>query len=909
MSSNMTWRWKAALAASSALVAVASPAFAQTHAFDIAAQPAGAGVQAFARQADVQVLASEDVTRNLRTSAVKGQFAADEGLNRLLVGTGLEARQTGPGSYALVGSSSAEGPSAANPATSVDTVVITARAGVQQRTRASTSYSITVIPQEKLREEGVSSVADSLRKVPGFWVENSGGEASANVRARGIPVDGYASVQLEEDGLPIQHDPGLGYLNVDQSFRLDETIDQIQVVRGGPASIFAPNAPGGLVNYITRKPGDVASGLVKATVGDDGLYRADFWYGGPVGDWKVGVGGFYRTERGARDPGYNFNDGGQFRIKASHDIARGQIELDYKHIDDHVGFLPDTPFAATASGGVTGVAGLNPVTGILAGPETAKISVRNAQGLATFDATQGTAVKLDQFSAHLLQDIGDGWRLDDHFRLRSTDQQRIGLFPANVQTGAVRISQLNSQVLPLYPTAAALQLRYLDNGAAFTANQNGNGLEVDDAARQVSLTEREVIDDLRFSRQFHLGGQVHDVSFGGYFMNAHETFNRYSAVVMMDVQNHARLLNLLAVNAAGAVVATATENGVLRDGSEFADGRGEQTTFAAYASDEWSITDALRIDAGVRYESMNTSGSSQGTATVNLNQSPTVADDSYLTGNGVYTPYSRHFDTVTWTLGANYQIDPRQGVFARATGAQRGPSISDFITNPTNTPVINRTEMYELGYKYSRPFIDIFATLFDTEFHNYGVGETIYNAATQGFVSQTYYANTRDYGLELDGTLRPFDHTELAFTGTFQQPTFTSLRYTTLNGGVLTALDYNGKQLLRIPKVSLAVTPAIYLLNDNLRADLSVEYFSDRYADAANSQKLPAYTVLSASARYNFTPNLTLYLNAYNLTNAIGLTEGNPRSGELLSTQAGSPVFIARSIVGRTVKASILYRF
>ena len=61
--------------------------------------------------------------------------------------------------------------------------------------------------------------------------------------------------------------------------------------------------------------------------------------------------------------------------------------------------------------------------------------------------------------------------------------------------------------------------------------------------------------------------------------------------------------------------------------------------------------------------------------------------------------------------------------------------------------------------------------------------------------------------------------------------------------------------------------------------------------------------------RYKLSPDLTFYLNGYNLTNEIGFTEGNPRSGELLSSQAGAPVFIARSIVGRTVKASLLYKF
>ena len=88
-----------------------------------------------------------------------------------------------------------------------------------------------------------------------------------------------------------------------------------------------------------------------------------------------------------------------------------------------------------------------------------------------------------------------------------------------------------------------------------------------------------------------------------------------------------------------------------------------------------------------------------------------------------------------------------------------------------------------------------------------------------------------------------------------------------------------------------------------------MEYYSDRYADAANTQFLPAYTVVDMSVRYNISDNLTFYLTGNNLTDAIGLTEGNSRSGELLSSQAGAPVYLARPIVGRTFRKSLLYKF
>lgn len=921
MSTIFGSRARFGLMATSALVAaIASPAWAQSHSFNVAAQPAQSGIAEFARQADVQILVTADAAKGLRTNAVKGQFDTAAGLKVLLKGTGLEAKATGEATFAVVraqGSTSVAvsrtpTPTVQDTATSVQTVVVTGRVGVDVRTRADTSYSVSIIPQEHLRETGVSSLADSVRNVPGFWVENSGGEASANVRARGIPVDGFASVQVEEDGMPVQHDPGLGYLNVDQSFRLDETISQIQVVRGGPSTVFASNAPGGVINYITRKPTEEFQGLAKLTLGDDGLYRGDFWVSGAVGGgWTLGAGGFYRLEDGVRYAGFPLNDGGQFRVNAAHDLGNGKVEFDFKHIDDKVGFYLPIPIAANGSGGVTSVPGFNASTGTMSGPAVESLKLLTPNGNFNFNLNNGTEVKLDQFSAHLIQNLDLGWTMDDHFRMRSTTQNRIAFFASVVSPAATLGASLLPSVQAIYPTAASVQFRYSPSPSTFlTSTSNGNGLAAEDTARQVSLTEREVMNDLRFSKKFDLFGQTHDVSIGGYVMAAHETFDRYAAVLLTDVKSQANLLDAVAVDANGNTLGVASGNSVVRAGSEFANGEGNQQSVAAYFADEWQVTNQLRVDVGARFEQMHTTGTAQGSKTVNLGLTNTLADKSYIEGNGVFTPYSKTFHDLTWTVGANWQFDPAQGLFARYTRAARMPSISDYITNPTNTgPVVSHTDMYEAGYKFSRPIVDLYLTLFDTDYHNYSVGQTTFNAATSSFVNSTYFATTRDYGVEFAGDMRPLHWFSVPFSGTLQNPTFTSLKYTVLSGGALTTIDYNGNQLLRIPKYSFTVSPTVQLLDKRLRAQVSIEYYSDRYADAANSQLLPAYTVVNFNARYKIANNLTFYASGYNLTNEIGLTEGNPRSGEIQSSQAGQPVFLARPIEGRTFRMSLLYTF
>jgi outer membrane receptor protein involved in Fe transport len=77
----------------------------------------------------------------------------------------------------------------------------------------------------------------------------------------------------------------------------------------------------------------------------------------------------------------------------------------------------------------------------------------------------------------------------------------------------------------------------------------------------------------------------------------------------------------------------------------------------------------------------------------------------------------------------------------------------------------------------------------------------------------------------------------------------------------------------------------------------------------ANSVILPHYDVLNASARFSITDHFDVYGYVDNVTNSLGLTEGNPRAGELQNADAGANTFIARPILGRAFRVSLMYRF
>lgn len=803
-------------------------------------------------------------------------------------------------------------------AKNLNSVVVTARSGVDTRTQAETSYSITTIDEDRLRMQAPTSVTEAMKSVPGFWVEASGGEASGNIRARGIPVDGFGSVNLLEDGIPVQHDPALGYLNGDQAFRLDETIDHIEVVRGGPSSVFYSNAPAGAINFIPRQVGDTAEGLIKYTVGNYDLNRLDFWYGTPIGDgWKLSTGGFFRVDDGIRSAGYHANDGGQVRLTLSKEFEHGKISFDYKYLNDDVALYLGIPMRTTADGKIHAVPGFNGNYGTLAGPETEHVLMEEGNGdLYNFDNSIGTSVRRNQFTMKFDYDLPADWKLAESLRYDNTDTQRNGVYPNTVQDASVLYTQ-NQALLANYPGAVGYQLRYHDNGQVYDAG-SGKQLSIVDGLRGVTMPVQEVISDTRLLRKFDIGDQSHDVTLGYYYAHFNQGFSRFSSTMLTDAGDNARVLDMVAVNAAGQPVGTLNDsNGIYKYGYEWANAAGSSTTNAVYASDEWQVTDQLRIDGGVRWETVHVSGATemQTPQPVNLG---TFSTSGILTGSGQFYHYDQSFNKLGWTLGANWQFSPESGIFARWTPTFRLPNLSNYIgagivqgktsTYPT-TPITQTMKLGEVGYKFSNRWLDFFATAFYTKYDNVGFSNYVFNLNTGASTNQQGYASTKTTGLELETTWYPSSLFDVQLSATYQDPKYQNLRYTQLVNGAPVLLDYVDNQLIRVPKVSYRMVPGLNLLDGKLRLQLAYEYEGRRYVDTANSVVLPSYKVLSASARYAVNQDWTVFFYADNLTNSLGLTEGNPRAGELASADAGASTFIARPILGRAFRLAAMYRF
>ena len=94
-----------------------------------------------------------------------------------------------------------------------------------------------------------------------------------------------------------------------------------------------------------------------------------------------------------------------------------------------------------------------------------------------------------------------------------------------------------------------------------------------------------------------------------------------------------------------------------------------------------------------------------------------------------------------------------------------------------------------------------------------------------------------------------------------------------------------------------------------LRFFATYTHIGVRYSDIANQEVLPAYYTLDAGAVAEIGHNFEVRLQGTNLTNQIGLTEGNARIAVGSGSGIANNFEMARPIFGREVNLNLRYKF
>ncbi len=160
----------------------------------------------------------------------------------------------------------------------LDNLLVTA--SLQPISINDVASSVTVITREEIEQKQVKYLAELLRDVPGFAVNQSGGAGSqTQVRVRGAEAN---QLLVLIDGVRA-NDPAASS-EFQYQLALTSNIDRIEIIRGPQSAIWGSDAMAGVINIIRKKDVDnnYLSGKLEAGSFDTVNAAFDGGYGGEV---------------------------------------------------------------------------------------------------------------------------------------------------------------------------------------------------------------------------------------------------------------------------------------------------------------------------------------------------------------------------------------------------------------------------------------------------------------------------------------------------------------------------------------------------------------------------------------------------------------------------------------------------
>lgn len=137
--------------------------------------------------------------------------------------------------------------------------------------------SVSVITSEQIRDQGVDNLAQALRYAPGVNGEPFGFEPRTTfIRLRGFDA---TTTGLYRDGLQLRNPRfAVGY-NIELY-----GAERVDVLRGPASVLYGQGNPGGLINYVSKRPKPYTFGEAELEVGSFDQFQGQFDVNGPVTD-------------------------------------------------------------------------------------------------------------------------------------------------------------------------------------------------------------------------------------------------------------------------------------------------------------------------------------------------------------------------------------------------------------------------------------------------------------------------------------------------------------------------------------------------------------------------------------------------------------------------------------------------
>ncbi len=797
---------------------------------------------------------------------------------------------------------------AAPDTSSLEQVVVTATAvGVR---KLDASYSITTVNADQIKQANPKSAADLLKVSPGIWPESTGGQTGANIEVAGFPTGGDAPYFTNQFmGSPLYGAPTLSFFEQSSMVRLDDTVERVEIVQGGPSVVFADGQPGATANYILRRGTDKPTGSVGFTYGSENLERVDAFYGGKISDgWYGSAGGFYRYSNGIRDPQFPADNGGQFTATIAHDMDNGSLMVYGRVLRDKNQFITPIPLIQHGTDSFSAYPGFDPLTSTYNSKAIQHVFLPTYPGGAGGDAdlANGRGADVHFLGANLNLEFDGGWIVSDRFLFDGGNMDTNALFsgsnPASLDDELYNLSTgLGGYQLP----AGSATATYANGGGPVDPNQS----VIHQGWWFIHKHLFSINNDLRVSKTIFDGNTLTAGLYVAHYTD-HDKWSLGNQMLMTNTPNAVPIVVSYVQN--GQTFQRTDSQGFIDFNGNFdITEDGHATNTALYLSDSWRLGPWL-FDASVRGEHVKASNRVCNLSPVNLDGNPlTVYDNATPVCNGTFIVTDYDPTRVPWTIGANYELSSNMSVYARVN---KGYHYLDFDNgirgNPTgHTPPEQSVDNQEIGFKYQASWIFADITAYHKKFT--GLQYTPTNGQGTPIGTQLVYG-ADSKGVNFNFVVSPIERLKVAFLGAYLDGHYTHYNacipfVNSVSGNGCAFIE--GQQLQRQPKFRMALQPSysIPVPWGDLSAFLTWSHVGQHTQDQSGLQQLGTYDTLDFGVVTEYGENWELRVQGTNMNNALGLTESNSRIFGSASGTGG--VILARPLEGREVNVELKYKF
>ena len=754
--------------------------------FSIPAAPLGTVLSEIERVSGIRVTVTDPAIAEVSSSGVSGFFTPFDAIARAIAGTSVTSRVVGPDTVSLEIRLASE--------------VVDVVGAVPQPRPSSPKYTqplvevpqtIEVIPREVMAEQGVTTLSDALRNVPGISLQAGEGGAASNTSGDMFNLRGFsANNSLFVDGV---RDDGLMSRDV---FNLE----QIEVFMGPTGSDVGRGNAAGYVNMQTKTPhegdayavtyaygsGDVnrttvdlnqdlAFGAENSWLGRSALRVNALWEDGGVPGRDV-----VTRKNQSVAPSIALGLNTATRVIAAAQITRQDNVPDYG--------IPGSAWSETQ---------LAPTTVIAAGP----VDSRNFYGSVGYDADK---VQQHSYTGRIEHDVNSNITLRNQTRYNKTHRRAV-------------ITAIQS------PTS------FVPESQTVTLSRQGNERENTIVSNQTSVAAR-----------FGRGGMRHTAN-AGIEIASEEQFA--PALVEIGTRNPVSIYD---PNPFDPVLGYRPARGL-------AYSRGKTRTIGVYAFDTVDLGERWQLSGGLRWEHYGAqfnAADALGSATTDLN-----AADGLISGKA----------------GVLYRLSDAANVYVSYGSAVTPPGTANFTLsaqpNNQNNPNVKPQESrnYELGGKFGLydGKLSLSAALFRTD--NTNVIFTADATAVPPVFNQDDAQRVKGFTIGSLGQI------------TSRWQILASLGYLDTRQISQNALN-NGMRLVLTPQFSGSVWTT-FELPRGITLGGGVRYMDDVFVNAANTIRVPNYSLIDAMMQYDVNSHLSLRLNVNNLTNEVYIRNVNNNGG------------------------------